>query len=284
MARELVCCKIDTLLTRKSAVVTLTSGSVLWETNRVLAMALALAWEGAICPNMIFGPFTHRLPLVGLGYGRRTWLASVHRARMTPEAGKRERERERERGDEEKKKNWKLQVLSRLPRLCKGEGIAIWPPTQNLAVHMRTSWVGYFLRQAWVCEQASTRDEIRAGRRALGSIWKAWELLFFSFYRCVVDNGAAGDSWQAPDEGRVCGHDIKDTANRARVQAGKKARVPESGGDGHVSRPMAGLKHVRLSVTAVMIGSRGRNDERRYWPWGFSRKILVGLGRHWWAG
>lgn len=33
-----------------------------------------------------------------------------------------------------------------------GEGIAIWPPTQNLAVHMRTSWVGYFLRQAWVCE------------------------------------------------------------------------------------------------------------------------------------
>ena len=27
-----------------------------------------------------------------------------------------------------------------------------------------------------------TRDEIRAGRRALGSIWKAWELLFFFFF------------------------------------------------------------------------------------------------------
>ena len=60
--------------------------------------------------------------------------------------------------------------------------------------------------------------------------------------------------------------------------------MPESGGDGQVSRPMAGLKHVGLSVTVVMIGSRGRNDERRYWPWGSSRKILVGLGRHWWVG
>lgn len=36
--------KIDTLLISKSAVVTLASGSVLWETNRVLAMVLA--WRG----------------------------------------------------------------------------------------------------------------------------------------------------------------------------------------------------------------------------------------------
>ena len=68
---------------------------------------------------MIFGPFTHRLPLVGLAYGRRTWLASVHGARMTPETGKSEEEGWRRKKRIESCRCWHGYLA------C----IAIWPST-----------------------------------------------------------------------------------------------------------------------------------------------------------